>query len=362
VIPQIQPWIDHEELDAITKVINSTQITEGPETKLFEDLTKELTGSQFAIAYSNGTNALFAALVAVGVGPGDEVIVPNLTFIASANAVIMCGATPVFSDVDKDTFNLSLETLLPCVTEKTRAVIPVHLYGQAVDMDPIMQFCANKGIFVVEDGAQGVGVRYKNRHVGSIGNIGILSYYGNKTITCGEGGMVLTNDIELANKVYAFKNHGRMKKGVFTHDTIGFNFAFTEMQAAIGVAQMGKLARILKKKKQILDYYRQALDGVSEITWPTIAPETTTYVPWFSSIQVEDPATLSHHLSRHEIGSRRFFLPLHLQPCYQGRFEFKNDFKNSMHGYNTSLSLPSSYGITIGELEAVAKGVKAFFN
>ncbi len=362
MIPQIQPWIDHEELEAITKVINSTQITEGLETKLFEDLTKELTGSQFAIAYSNGTNALFAALVVVGVGPGDEVIVPNLTFIASANAVIMAGATPVFADVDIDTFNLSLATLLPCVTEKTRAVIPVHLYGQAADMDPIMQFCTERGILVVEDAAQGVGVQYKNNHVGSIGDMGILSYYGNKTITCGEGGIVLTNQIELANKVYAFKNHGRMKKGIFTHDTIGFNFAFTEMQAAIGIAQMGKLKRILNRKNQILDFYREALAGVSEIKWPTIAPETTTYVPWFSSIQVEDPAALASHLSNHEIGSRRFFLPLHLQPCYQGRFQFRSDFRNSMHAYDTSLSLPSSYEITAQELETVVAAVTDFFN
>ncbi len=362
MIPQIQPWIDHEELDEITKVITSTQITEGLETKLFEDLTKELTSSQFAIAYSNGTNALFAALVAIDVGPGDEVIVPNLTFIASANAVIMTGATPVFADVDKDTFNLSLETLLPCITERTKAVMPVHLYGQAVDMDPILQFCSNRGISIVEDAAQGVGVKYKNRHVGTFGDIGILSYYGNKTITCGEGGIVLTDQIELANKVYAFKNHGRMKKGVFTHDTIGFNFAFTEMQAAIGVAQMGKLTRILKKKNEILDYYRHALAGIAEIEWPVVAPETTTYVPWFSSIQVKDPVALASHLSERNIGSRRSFLPLHLQPCYQGKFEFRSEFENSMHAFDTLLALPSSYGLTTSELEIITNGVRGFFS
>ena len=289
-------------------------------------------------------------------------IVPNLTFIASANAVIMAGAIPVFADVDRNTFNLTLETLLPCVSSKTKAVMPVHLYGQAVDMDPILEFCGNHGILVIEDAAQGVGVEYKNRHVGTIGNIGVLSYYGNKTITCGEGGIVLTDEIEIANRVYAFKNHGRMKKGIFTHDSIGFNFAFTEMQAAIGVAQMRKLSRILEKKNEILTFYREALGGIAEIEWPTILPETTTYVPWFSSIQVEDPSALATHLSQINVGSRRFFLPLHLQPCYQGRFEFNSDFENSMHAYNTSISLPSSYGLSIRELETVVEGVRGFFN
>lgn len=361
MIPQIQPWIDQEELSEITKVIKSTQVTEGSETRLFEELTKELTGSKYAIAYSNGTNALFAALVAIGVGPGDEVIVPNLTFIASANAVIMAGATPVFADVDRATFNISLETLIPCVTSKTKAVMPVHLYGQAVEMSPILDFCRKEDIHVIEDAAQGVGVRYRGNHVGTLGEIGILSYYGNKTITCAEGGIVLTNDLELANKVYAFKNHGRMQKGIFTHDSIGFNFAFTEMQAAIGVAQMGKLVRILEKKNRILNYYRSSLADVAEIEWPHISESTTNYVPWFSSIQVSDPASLASHLIKHEIGSRRFFLPLHLQPCYKGLFEYKSDFSNSLHVYNTALSLPSSYGITESELETVAKAVREFY-
>lgn len=361
MIPQIQPWIDEEELSEITKVIESTQITEGPETKIFEELTKELTKSKYAIAYSNGTNALFAALVAIGVGPGDEVIVPNLTFIASANAVIMAGATPVFADVNRETFNMSLETFISCVTSKTKAVMPVHLYGQAVEMSPILDYCRGEGIYVVEDAAQGVGVKYRDHHVGTLGDIGILSYYGNKTITCAEGGIVLTNDPDLANKVYAFKNHGRMQKGIFTHDSIGFNFAFTEMQAAIGVAQMGKLTRILEKKNQILNYYRRSLADIAEITWPHISETTTTYVPWFSSIQVSDPAELASHLMKREIGSRRFFLPLHLQPCYKGMFDYRSDFSNSLHVYNTALSLPSSFGITEYELETVAEAVRDFY-
>jgi perosamine synthetase len=360
MIPQIQPWIDNEELIEITKVINSTQLSEGPATQEFEEKTKELTGTRYAIAYTNGTLALYAALKAVGVESGDEVIVPNLTFIATANAVILCGATPVLADIDKETLGITVNTIKNLITKKTKAIIPVHLYGGSSAIEEIITFASQHNLKVVEDAAQGVGVTYKNKHVGTFGDVGILSYYANKTITCGEGGIILTDSKEIRDFVYAFKNHGRMKKGIFTHKEIGFNFSFTEMQAAIGIAQMNKLARIIEKKKVIFERYATGLRNALDIEFFSPPAETTNFVPWFTSIFVEEPNQLSNFLLEKGIGSRRFFLPLHLQPCYESRL-FSNSFEVSVDIYNHALSLPSSYILEDSQISYVIESIKEYF-
>jgi len=248
-IPQIEPWIDNRELYYLKKVVESTYVTENKLTKEFENRVKESTGSKYAIAYTNGTMALYACLKALGIKRSDKVIVPNMTFVATANAVIMAGATPVFCEVQEDTFCMDPEQLKGLIDPYTKAIIPVHLYGQAANMDSIMAIANDKNIPIIEDAAQGVGVKYKDKHVGTFGDMGILSYYGNKTITCGEGGIILTDSEDLAKACYRLKNHGRDTKGIFKHDHIGYNFSFTEMQAAIGLAQMDKLPDIISKKR-----------------------------------------------------------------------------------------------------------------
>ena len=198
-IPQIEPWIDDEELVQLKRVIQSTYVTEHELTQEFEDLIKELTGARYAVALTNGTAALYCCLVALGVGPGDEVIVPNLTFIATANAVLMAGATPIFCEVERDTMCMDPAAAEKLITSKTRALMPVHLYGQSADMHRLVKIAKDHGIKIIEDAAQGVGVKFDNKHVGTYGDLGILSFYGNKTITCGEGGIILTDDEELRN-------------------------------------------------------------------------------------------------------------------------------------------------------------------
>ena len=197
----------------------------------------------------------------IGIGPGDEVIVPNITFVATANAVILAGATPVLCEITPDTFCIDIDRAAALVTARTKAIMPVHLYGQTADMTRVSEFASKNSLFVVEDAAQAVGVRFNGQHAGTFGEMGVLSYYGNKTITCGEGGVVLTNDPELAKKVYRLKNHGRDVKGTFIHEEIGFNFSFTDLQAAVGIAQMAKLREIKEKKRAIHDRYAQELSG-----------------------------------------------------------------------------------------------------
>src|SRR5574341_1673556 len=315
MIIQIQPWIDESELIELKRVVESTFLVERNPTKEFEQMTMDLTGAKHAIAMANGTMALFCALRSLDIGVGDEVIVPNITFVATANAVILAGAKPVLCEIEKDTFCIDAVRAEKLITEKTKAIIPVHLYGQSADMDKIPLLAKQYNIKVIEDAAQGVGVKFNGKHVGTFGEVGILSYYGNKTITCGEGGIVLTNNDEIAKKCYRLKNHGRDKKGVFIHEHIGFNFSFTEMQAAIGIAQMKKLSRIIRKKQIIYNNYISNLRGLERFK-PVYIDSRSSPVFWFTSFLSEDTSQLAEYLLKNGIPTRRFFYPRHLQPCY----------------------------------------------
>ena len=366
MIIQIEPWIDGDELTELRKVIESTYVTEHHATAKFEEMCRELTGSKHAIAMTNGTMALFAALKSLEIGPGDEVIVPDMTFIATANAVILAGATPVFCDVDPSTFCLDPKLAELRITKNTKAIMPVHLYGQAAEMGEIISLAKKFSLRVIEDAAQGVGVRSNGQHVGTFGDIGVLSFYGNKTITCGEGGVIITDDALLAKKCYMLKNHGREKKGVFIHEEIGFNFAFTEMQAAIGISQLKKLQRIIDKKKAVKVSYDKGLADIKGLRPCVISPVTSDPVHWFTSFLADDVEGLGAWLlDRHAIQTRRFFYPLHLQPCYlkNNALNIGNpaQYINANYAYSKGISLPSSYNLTKSDQEIVISAVRTYF-
>ena len=349
-IPQIEPWIDHEELEQLTRVIDSTYVTEHKLTEEFEDRIKQLTGSTYAVSITNGTAALYCCLKALGIGEGDEVIVPNLTFIASSNAVIMAGATPVFCEVEPFTLCIDPECIRPLITSRTKALMPVHLYGQASKLDDICEIAQEFGLRIIEDAAQGVGVKFHHRHVGTFGDMGILSFYGNKTLTCGEGGVVLTDNQELRDAVYRLKNHGRLTKGVFEHETIGFNFSFTEMQAAVGIAQLNKLERIIARKAQIREKYIKELSSVSSLLKPLKPSPNCSPVWWFTSFLTERKKELQEHLRERNIQTRDCFVPLNKQPCYNYN---GNPFKLSQEIYNQGISFPSSYNLTFKQQDYI---------
>ena len=345
-ITQIEPWIDYRELDELKRVVDSTYVVEHNLTKEFEEMICEMTGSKYAVAMTNGTAALFCCLKALGIGEGDEVIVPNITFIATANAVIMTGATPVLCEVGRKTFQIDMEQAEKCISDKTKAIMPVHLYGQSSDMDSVCAFAKKHNIKIVEDAAQGVGVLYKGKHVGTFGDLGILSFYGNKTITCGEGGVVLTDDEELRNACYRLKNHGRDGKGTFKHYHIGYNFCFTEMQAAIGISQLKKLPEIIRKKKEIHDLYYDRLGSLSSEFVPIEDAKSCTPVHWFTSFLYYDKHKMVDFLKENNIQSREFFYPLHAQPCYNDEIRKVGDYTRSMSIFDSGISLPSSYNLT----------------
>ncbi|MBI2580522.1 DegT/DnrJ/EryC1/StrS family aminotransferase [Candidatus Woesearchaeota archaeon] len=362
MIKQIGPWIDEAEIREVTEVVRSTWITEGKKTREFEKMMQDLTGSKHVISYVNGTLALYASLIAVGIKPGDEVLVPDLTFIASANSVIMAGAKPVFVDVDRKTFCIDAGKAEGKITTKTKAIMPVHLYSQAADMDDIMPFAKKHGLKVVEDAAESVGTRFRGRHTGTFGDAGMISFYGNKIITTAEGAVLLTDDPVLAEKLYRLKNHGRKEKGVFIHEEIGYNFSFTDVLAAIGVAQLKKFPRIAKRKNELRRLYEEQLRGVIEFTH---VDERASLVHWFVNVLAGDAGAddLANFLKARGIQTRRFFYPLHMQPCYAGMksgVRQHGSFENSEYAYNQGLSLPSSVTLKDNEVLQVCKAIKEY--
>ena len=362
MIRQIEPWIDKNELAELERVIRSTFVVEAELTAEFEAMTRELTGARHAIAICNGTMALFVCLKALGIGEGDEVIVPDMTFVATANAVIMAGARPVLCEIDPETFCMDASRAHGLVTKRTKAIMPVHLYGQSADMVALRTFSDKYGLKIVEDAAQGVGVRFNGKHVGTFGDMGILSYYGNKTITCGEGGIILTDSDELAKTAYRLKNHGRDSKGTFVHEHIGFNFSFTEMQAAIGISQMKKLGAITHKKQLIRQRYIEELSGIEGFKAVYIDSRCSP-VFWFTSFLSENTDRLAESLQKDGIQTRRFFYPLHLQPCYADKKYVKNlndTFEVSERIYRKGISLPSSYLLTDAEQARVIEKIQAY--
>lgn len=354
-IVQVEPFIDESEFDQLRRVIDSTYVTEHKLTTEFENLTNQLTGSPYSTAICNGTCALFCALKSCNIGKGDEVIVPNITFIATATAVLLTGASVRLVDVDPETGCIDPLSILNSINRRTKAIMPVHLYGVSCDMHFISEIADQYSLEIIEDAAQGVGVFYKNQHVGSFGRYGILSYYGNKTITTGEGGIVLSKNHQDRKEIYKLKNHGRSAKGTFLHESLGWNFSFTEMQAAVGISQMNKLPRIIKKKCQIFDYYQTHISNVNVVT-RSVPVDTTQAVHWFSNVHCKNTDRVANFLADHHIPSRRVFNPLHTQPALKNNSLVKginHSFQGSRLFFDRVLSLPSSYFLEEEQLEYI---------
>jgi len=359
-IRQIEPWINDAEIEQLARVGETTYVTEGPLTEEFEARFRELTGARHAIAYVNGTMAQFAILKAVGVGPGDEVIVPDMTFIATCNAVLLAGARPVLCDIDRGRMAMDPEKAAALITPRTKAIVPVHLYGGMADMKRLLAIAEASGVAVVEDAAQAVGVSSNGRHAGTFGTAGYLSFYGNKTMTTGEGAVILVDDPALAEACYRMKNHGRKEKGTFIHDQIGFNFSFTDLHAAVGLAQLNKLPEIIARKRKLYDQYRERLSGINALSFQLYEPDIH-YVPWFTNIFVDDAAALSEFLDQNEIGSRRFFYPLHRQPCYSPELVELSTCEESAWTFDHGLSLPSTVTLSETEVDAVCAAIKQYY-
>jgi perosamine synthetase len=300
-IPITKPFFGREEREAVVKPLETGWVVQGPYVKEFEDRVAAFSGASFARATSSCTTALHLALLACGVKPGDEVILPSFTFVASANSVRYAGAEPVLVDIDLATFNLDPEAVRAALTDRTAAVMPVHMFGLPADMDPLLRLAAERGLIVVEDAACALGGFYKGRHAGTMGAAGCLSFHPRKPITTGEGGMVLTGSEEVARVVEILRDHGadasdlqRHASGVAllpSYDVLGFNYRMTDLQGAVGVAQMGKIDEILRRRRELAKRYDRELADLAWLRTPSV-PEGSrhgyqSYVCTFAPSAVE---------------------------------------------------------------------------
>jgi len=363
-IPNSMPYLKGKELEYVTEALNSGWISsQGAFVTKFEEEFARWNGSKFASSVSNGTVALHLALEALGIGEGDEVIVPALTFIATANVVVYTGATPIFADVDINTWNIDPKSVEEKITNRTKAIIPVHLYGNPANMSEIMALSEKYGLYVIEDAAEAHGSTFKGKKVGSIGHIGCFSFFGNKIISTGEGGMVVTDDPEIFEKLNLLKNHGMPKNRKYWHPVIGFNYRMTNLQAAVGCAQLENADTFIKQRKRIEDKYNDLLSQEKNIVLQKTYPEAAK-VNWLYSILVNTDSELVRndllsYLDSNEIEVRPTFNLINNMPCYS---DYSSQIlKNSAKISQTGLSLPVFYEITNEQIEYICNRVKEFF-
>lgn len=361
-IPVYQPSLNGNEKKYVNECLDSTWISsKGKFVNQFESAFAEYVGIKHAATASNGTVAIHLALLALGISEGDEVIVPTLTYIASVNAIAYTGATPIFVDSLEETWQISPEDVIKKITPKTKAVMAVHLYGHPCDMDPLVEICKKHNIFLIEDCAEAIGTMYKGKHVGTFGDLSTFSFFGNKTITTGEGGMVVTNDETLHDRSVHFKGQGLAKHRQYWHDVIGYNYRMTNICAAIGLAQLENIEQVLNEKKRVADTYRSLLAN-TPIVFHNQVGENVYHSYWMCSILTSDAKerdALRTHLENQGIETRPLFYPAHTMPMYSAQYQRHPVAENiGWRGVN----LPSYPGLKQEEIEFICKEIKNFFS
>ncbi|WP_274628438.1 DegT/DnrJ/EryC1/StrS family aminotransferase [Arvimicrobium flavum] len=322
-IPVAAPVLDGREAEYVAECIETEWISSnGRFISAFESAFAEFCGVKHAIAVNNGTTALHLALVALGIEAGDEVIVPTLTYIASANCVRYCNAVPVLVDSDRQTMNMDPAKVAAAVTPKTKAIIPVHLYGHPVDMDPLREIADKHGLFLVEDAAEAIGASYKDKRVGGLGHCATFSFFGNKIITTGEGGMVTTDDDELAAKLRLFKGQGMDPNRRYWFNVVGYNYRMTNVAAAIGLAQMERVDQHLSRRAQVASAYNAKLSALADFIELPVTANWATHSHWMYVITLKDSVAKSRDavmaaLDKENIETRPVFYPMHHMPPYQ---------------------------------------------
>ncbi len=321
-IPVYQPSLSGNEKKYVNECLDSTWISsKGKFVNQFEEAVASYTGARYAAAVCNGTVAIHLALRTLGIGPGDEVIVPTLTYIASVNPIVMVGAVPVFVDSERGSWQLDPEDIRQKISSRTRAIIAVHLYGYPADMITIMSIAHENDLFVIEDCAEAFGSLINGLHVGTFGDIGTFSFYGNKTITTGEGGMLVTNDGTLFDRAVHMKGQGLAKYRTYWHDVLGYNYRMTNICGAIGLAQMEQVDQLIEKKLILASLYDKALQPLPIETHRSLQANIR-HTYWMYSILVADGERdhIMHKLAESGIETRPVFYPVHTMPMYATRY------------------------------------------
>lgn len=356
-IPCYEPSVGKEELGLLTDVIRRNWLSEGKYAREFESRLAELCQRKHALAFSNATSAMITGMKSLGIGPSDEVIVPSFTHPADPNSISAAGATPLFADVDENTLCLSVKTIEAVRTKKTKAILYVALYGNPGDIAAVSDYAKKNGIFLINDCAAALLSSHNGKQVASFGDFSVLSFFADKTITTGEGGMLLTDDAKLLAECNIYKHDGRRERGVDLIERKGFNFRITELQAAVGVAQLGKLSYFIERKKEVLSEYERQLGGIPEVRVFKFGRDADA-VPHRVLIFVPDAAALISYLTPLGIGVRTTFMPMHSQPCYND----KGVFPATEKLYATGVCLPSAPKLTNEKIAFVCSSIRGFYS
>ncbi len=359
MIPVCVPLLGNRELEYVTDCVKTNWISsKGRYVNEFEEGFARYCGVSEGISTTNGTTALHLALAAIGVGKGDEVILPAFTMMSTAFAVLYCGARPVLIDAEPDTWNLDATALAEKVTSRTKVILPVHIYGHPCDMDPILEVARDNDLRVVEDAAEAHGALYRGRKAGGLGDCACFSFYANKIISTGEGGMVVTDDREIAERARSLKDLAFQKDRRFLHTDIGYNYRMTNIQAAIGLAQLERIDEFVEMRRAHATLYNRLLRGIPGIRFPVERPWARN-VYWMYSILITEEFglgrdTLMAELADHGIETRTFFFPIHEQPVCRDRGLFRDErYPVAEEISRRGLYLPSGSGLREDEIRYI---------
>ncbi|HET6224886.1 MAG TPA: DegT/DnrJ/EryC1/StrS family aminotransferase [Bacteroidia bacterium] len=368
-IPVNEPLLNGNEKKYLNECIDTGWISsEGPFIKQFEERMAAEVGRKHAIAVANGSVALDAAIIALDLKQGDEVILPTFTIISCAASIVRAGAIPVVVDCTKDTWNMDIDQLESKITSKTKAIMVVHIYGLPVDMDLVITLAKKHGLKIIEDAAEMHGQTYKGKPCGSFGDISIFSFYPNKHVTTGEGGMILTDDDKVAEKCRSLRNLCFVPEKRFVHHELGFNFRMTNLQAALGVAQLERLQEFVKIKREMGAHYTQLFASEKNIQLPLAETPYAKNIYWVYGIVLGDELPFDaveamKRLAQANIGTRPFFWPMHEQPVFQKMGLFKNsNYPNAERIARRGFYIPSGLALTEKQREVVAAAVKKVIN
>jgi perosamine synthetase len=363
-IPMAVPVLDGNEQRYVTEAIESGWISsQGRFVTDFEEGFARYCGASHGVAVTSGTTALHLAFASLGLASGDEVIVPAVTHIAVANMVALTGARPVLVDIDPETWTLDPKALEAKITARTKAVVVVHLYGHPVDMDPVIAIAERHGLTVIEDAAEAHGAEYRGERTGSLGHVACFSFYANKIITTGEGGMIVTSDKAIADKARKLRSQADEPGGTrrFWHSEMGYNYRMTNLQAAVGLAQLERLDEFIARHRRNAELYRDGLSGVSDLTLQAEKPWAKN-VYWMYSVLVDpdsgtNPGRVSGHLRGKGIDTRPFFVPIHRQGLYENQFPAER-YPVAERVAESGLNLPSGNELTEADVARVIKAIK----
>lgn len=376
-IPYGQQWLEEDDIQAVVEVLKSDYLTTGPKIDEFEKDLAEYVGAKYAVAISNGTAALHAACFAAGIGEGDEVITSPITFAASANCALYVGARPVFADIDPETYNIDPQDIRRKITDKTKAIIPVHYTGQPCDMDSIIKIAEEYGLIIIGDGAHALGAKYKERKIGSIGDMTTFSFHPVKHITTGEGGAIATNNKEFYERMIIFRTHGITRdknrlhgnEGAWFYEQqyLGNNYRMTDIQAALGISQLKKIDKFLRLRRKYVEIYNEAFSGIKEIATPYQNQDTDSawhlYVVRLRLDRLKaSRREVFEELIRRGIGVNVHYIPVYYHPYYRSLGYGKGLCPNAEKLYEEIVTLPLYPKMTEEDVRYVIDHVKDTIN